>query len=59
MKDLPDDLTEALSAFAAKSELSPQEALERILREWLTRNGYLAHGDDGIHPEDLNASNDD
>lgn len=59
MKDLPADLAGALSAFAARSEINPQEALERILREWLTRNGYLAHGDDGIHPEDLNASNDD
>ncbi len=58
MKNLPDDLAGALCAFAAKNKLSPQEALERILREWLTHNGYLAHGDDGIHPEDLNASND-
>lgn len=58
MTDFPTDLEEAVAAYAAEHELTRQQAVERILRNWLTGQGYLSHGDEGRRPEELNASND-
>jgi hypothetical protein len=42
-----------------ESGLDREEAIQRILREWLVREGFLFSGQEGIRPEKLNASNDD
>jgi hypothetical protein len=57
--DLPDDLDKALSAFENAQNLPRDEAIKRILREWLVNEGYMASGEQGIPPYRLNASNDD
>ena len=54
-----EELETALSAFAQESHLDRDEAIQRILRQWLTREGFLFSGQEGIPPEKLNASNDD
>lgn len=54
-----DDIEGALSAFARDHEINRDEAIERILRAALINHGYLASGEEGIPPEELNASNDD
>lgn len=60
MTDLPTDLEEAILAFAAQYKITREQAVERILRDWLVDHGYLAFsGEKGTRPEDLNASNDD
>ncbi|MES5097565.1 hypothetical protein ABUK73_04975 [Agrobacterium sp. BA1120] len=54
-----EELETALAAFANESNLGREEAIQRILREWLIREGFLFSGEEGIHPAKLNASNDD
>ncbi len=54
-----EELETALAAFANESNLEREEAIQRILREWLIREGFLFSGEEGIHPAKLNASNDD
>jgi hypothetical protein len=56
---LPDDIETALSSFAKAQGLQREDAIKRILQEWLTNEGYLSSGDEGIPPYKLNASNDD
>ncbi|MFK0383425.1 MULTISPECIES: hypothetical protein [Rhizobium/Agrobacterium group] len=53
------DIEEAISAFARDHGIGHDEAIERILRAALINHGYLASGEEGIPPEQLNASNDD
>lgn len=36
-----------------------EDALRAVLREWAGRHGYLPLHQQGVRPEDLNASNDD
>lgn len=38
---LPSDIEEALLKFMAEYEISREEALRVILRDWLTGHGYL------------------
>lgn len=60
MTELPADIEDAIRTFATAQEIGREEALERILRDWLSAHRYLpAEKDDGTRPEDLNASNDD
>ena len=60
MHHLPIPVEEALSRYAATEGLSRENAMERILRNWLTNHGFLhAAQTESQHPEDLNASNDD
>lgn len=54
-----EELETALAAFVQESGLDREEAIQRILREWLVREGFLFSGQEGIRPEKLNASNDD
>ncbi len=49
----------ALAAFCQESSLGRDEAIQRILKEWLLREGFLSSGQEGIPPHKLNASNDD
>lgn len=56
---LPNDIETALSSYAVAQGLQREDAIKRILQEWLTRQGYLSSGDQGIPPYKLNASNDD
>ncbi len=55
------ELVLALDRFIAEVgvELSRPEALRSAFRNWAVAHGYLHPGDEGIRPEDLNASNDD
>lgn len=54
------DETEAgIAAFATQNGLTREEAVARILYEWLSANGYLPSDDSGRRPDELNASNDD
>lgn len=57
--NLPQDLEAALASFAQESQLDRDEAIQRILRDYLVRQGFLFSGEQGIHPAKLNASNDD
>lgn len=54
-----EELETALAAFAQENDLERDDAIQRILRDWLVREGFLFSGDEGIPPEKLNASNDD
>lgn len=38
---LPEDIESAISEFAVEHEVSREEAIVRILREWLEGNGYI------------------
>ncbi|SIQ57159.1 hypothetical protein SAMN05880582_102171 [Rhizobium sp. RU20A] len=58
---LPAHLETALSAFA---ERQPQHggregALAFIVESWLSENGFLPTGQEGLRPEELDATNDD
>lgn len=60
MTDTSSRLKEAIAAYAAELNINREQATEHILRDWLTKHGYLAvEGEEGTRPEDLNASNDD
>ncbi|WP_200925563.1 hypothetical protein [Rhizobium sp. Leaf262] len=54
-----EDIETALAAFAQEASIGRDEAIQRILREWLVKEGFLFSGEEGIHPDKLNASNDD
>ena len=60
---LPEDIHSALERFIAEKHprLNQTEAIALILRQWLTKEGYLAPSvrEDGVEPDELNASNDD
>jgi hypothetical protein len=56
---LPDDIETALTAYAAEQGIDHDEAVARILRQWLINEGHLSSGEEGTRPEWLNASNDD
>ncbi len=58
---LPDHLEAALSAFA---ERHPEHggrdgALAHIIENWLSENGFLPARQEGLRPEELDATNDD
>ncbi|MBN7804690.1 MULTISPECIES: hypothetical protein [Agrobacterium] len=53
------EIETALAAYSQETNLGRDEAIQRILREWLVREGFLFSGEEGIHPAKLNASNDD
>lgn len=50
MTTLPDDLETALAAHARQQNISPDEAVRRILREWMRTHGFLAEDEDGETP---------
>lgn len=56
---LTDEVETALAAFAQESKIDRDEAIQRVLRDWLLREGFLFSGEQGIPPHKLNASNDD
>jgi metal-responsive CopG/Arc/MetJ family transcriptional regulator len=58
---LQPDLLRALDRFIAEEapDVSRPEALRTAFKDWAVAHGYLHSGDEGIRPEDLNASNDD
>jgi metal-responsive CopG/Arc/MetJ family transcriptional regulator len=58
---LQPDLLAALDRFISeeKPDVSRPEALRTAFKDWAVAHGYLHPGDEGIRPEDLNASNDD
>ena len=58
--DLPADLAVALDRFIDREhpEMARSEALVTAFREWATSRGLVATTDDGLRPEELNASND-
>ena len=53
------EIENALAAFARSSGVTKDEAIARIIRERLIADGHLASGQEGIPPEELNATNDD
>ncbi|WP_170063795.1 hypothetical protein [Agrobacterium bohemicum] len=57
--DLNHEVETALAAFCQDSHIGRDEAIQRILRDWLVREGFLFSGEEGIPPHKLNASNDD
>ncbi|RCS24943.1 hypothetical protein DUT91_05720 [Phyllobacterium salinisoli] len=59
---LPQDLQDALERFIASKHgaVNKSEAIAMILRDWLLKQGYLpTKPEEGMPPEDLNATNDD
>ena len=56
---LTDEVETALVAFAQENKIDRDEAIQRVLRDWLLREGFLFSGEQGIPPHKLNASNDD
>ncbi|MBD8685496.1 hypothetical protein RHIZ_08760 [Rhizobium skierniewicense] len=56
---LTDEVETALAAFAQENRIDRDEAIQRVLRDWLLREGFLFSGEQGIPPHKLNASNDD
>lgn len=60
---MPDEIHDALERFITEKHprLNQTEAIALILREWLAKEGYLAPSarQEGVTPDDLNASNDD
>jgi hypothetical protein len=53
-----DEVESALAAFAQENRIDRDEAIQRVLRDWLLREGFLFSGETGIPPHKLNASND-
>lgn len=53
-----DDVETALAAYAEENRIGRDEAIQRVLRDWLLREGFLFSGEKGIPPHKLNASND-
>lgn len=62
MVRLQPDLLKALDRFIAeaKPDTSRPEALRIAFKDWAVANGYLGFDetDDGLRPEELNATND-
>ena len=56
---LTDEVETALAALAQENRIDRDEAIQRVLRDWLLREGFLFSGEQGIPPHKLNASNDD
>jgi hypothetical protein len=56
---LTDEVETALAAFAQENKIDRDEAIQRVLRDWLLLEGFLFSGEQGIPPHKLNASNDD
>lgn len=61
---LQPEMLDALDAFVSDHDasLSRPEALRRAFSDWAIAHGYLRPSgsvDEGMRPEDLNASNDD
>ncbi|WDZ77168.1 hypothetical protein PWG15_01250 [Ensifer adhaerens] len=56
-----DKIETALRSFIADhpGTLSRDQAIATILENWFTSHGYLPPGQEGLRPEDLDASNDD
>lgn len=62
MTDLHDPrIEQALSSFITDHpEIHTRDqAIAAILVNWFTNHGYLPHDQEGIRPENLDASNDD
>lgn len=53
-----DEVETALAAFSNENHMAREDAIKRIVREYLIREGFLFSGQEGIHPAKLNASND-
>ncbi|QYA06277.1 hypothetical protein [Agrobacterium larrymoorei] len=53
------EIETALASYAQEHGLEREEAVSRIVREWLVQEGYMFSGEEGIPPQKLNASNDD
>lgn len=53
------EIETALASYAQEQGLDRDEAVSRILREWLVQEGYMFSSEEGIPPQRLNASNDD
>jgi hypothetical protein len=51
MTTLPPDLEAALSALTTQQGISSDEAIQRILREWLRTHGFLPEGEADAAPE--------
>lgn len=56
--EFTNDIETALAAFAQENNIGRDEAIERVLRSSLLRDGFLFSGEKGIPPHRLNASND-
>lgn len=56
---ISDTTSEALERAAQAGNRAPADLAGTILARWLRENGYLSFPQEGIPPEDLNASNDD
>ena len=57
---LQPDMLAALDRFVYRDAIPTRpEAVRLILKEWLISNQMLPADQEGIRPEDLNASNDD
>lgn len=52
------EIEKALSLFATEQGVDRDEAISRILRDWLLNEGYLFSGEEGMPPQQLNSSND-
>ncbi|PYE24541.1 hypothetical protein C8J38_105145 [Rhizobium sp. PP-WC-2G-219] len=50
MTTLPTDLETALAAHARQQNISRDEAVRRILREWMRTHGFLADEEEGETP---------
>ncbi|KQS64652.1 hypothetical protein ASG39_11990 [Rhizobium sp. Leaf371] len=50
MTNFPDDLEAALSAHARQQNISRDEAIRRIVREWMRTHGFLAETDEDETP---------
>ncbi|WEX75211.1 hypothetical protein PYH37_000589 [Sinorhizobium numidicum] len=48
MTYLEDDAERGIQLFMAEHAISREEALRRIVRDWLIRHGYLAPNDSGL-----------
>lgn len=46
MTTLPDDLERAIEAHARQQNIGRDEAIQRILREWMGTHGFLADADE-------------
>jgi len=58
--ELSPDLAAALDRFIEREHavMTRSEAMAAAFREWATARGLVASADDGLRPEELNASND-
>ncbi|KAB2955736.1 MAG: hypothetical protein F9K19_10545 [Rhizobiaceae bacterium] len=58
--ELPRELSSALDRFIERDhpEMDRSEAIVAAFRDWATARGLVANADEGLRPDELNASND-